>query len=1167
MAPDSTARDSVARIVSAPGEAVPPQPLRTRSRRGGPYNVVADRLEGGRSASEGEIIRLIGNVTLAREGTTVTSREGRYVRREGTIYLTGGVRAVDGRTTITAREAIYNEVTDFLSLMGDVVVHDRDVVFHSDFGSYDQPQGRGELWGRVRGLEKGRTIQCDRLVYFQDGENVEARGNVTARDSAQALTLTAEAVDYDRGQEIARATANPKLVQEPKDGKGATTLVGDTITVFTKTRVAHALGHVKVTRDSLRAEAGRAIFDDREQRGLLLDSPQAWTEDVTVRGDTLEVFTRGRSLERLRVRTGGRIDYLARPEAGPAPAGPTERSVLTAQLMEVFFDGDDVDSLVAEGAASNEYFGAVTPGRVPETNRTEGERMRLYFRDKELERAIVTDGARGVYRGEIAASDSAALRNEEVTYEAERITFEVPKNRIVLEQNAHLRYQEIGLRSPEVIFDARRQILEARGNPILEDRADTLRGRALAYDLEKRKGTVYGARTRYESGWYSGERIRRLGDNVLDVRDASYSTCDLEDPHYAFRSDRMKIYLKDKIIARPIVFAVKHVPMLAFPFYIFPIRSERHSGLLVPQVQFGFTSRSGGFIRNAGYYWAPNDYSDFTVAADYYPVIPSWLLRGEARYKLLYKLEGQFEGTYSKRLEQTGSTSWSLRGHHLQSIGDNTSLTAQADFTSSADYTRDPITGNPLANRIDRFLISNLTLNHRQPWASFNLFLSRREDLDADPLTSPLPRLEEFLPQFTVGFPTRTIGHAATGGRGSFLPVFATTYFNFNARFVNQRTVSTFLRPDGAGDFVVVDTTVSRQAYQHRLTLTDNRRLGFVTFGPNFRYDQVVYGEDATGKSPSAGATWGVGAAASMTLYGRTHGGFGSVSALRHIFSPQVSYQYQPAFPSLRAQVPVNDSTLISVDRFPPVGGITLSSFEQSFLSFNVTNRFEAKVRTGRGEKNLTNLLTLNFNSAYDFLYQRTGRNTPWQPIRTTIRIQPPAYVSGDASMTHDPLFQKTLRQVSASIGFRFSGGGPPLAIAEIPLAGNEAQTRPPTDPLVPWTLSLSFSYSGGRTLDGPWSHREFANLVAQIQPTRNWLLNYYNQIDLNERRIVAQEWSVTRQLHCWRAQFVRRFSGGSADYYFRIGIINRPEIFLDRGTTGIGTIGGLGAYSSIFGQ
>src|SRR5687767_13446143 len=106
--------DSLAAAPARPDSLVPApaRPVRTRTRRGGPYNVVADRLEGGRSTTEGEILMLIGNVTLSRAGTVVTSQLGRYVKREGTIYLSGGVRAVDGRTTITALDAAYNETSD-----------------------------------------------------------------------------------------------------------------------------------------------------------------------------------------------------------------------------------------------------------------------------------------------------------------------------------------------------------------------------------------------------------------------------------------------------------------------------------------------------------------------------------------------------------------------------------------------------------------------------------------------------------------------------------------------------------------------------------------------------------------------------------------------------------------------------------------------------------------------------------------------------------------------------------------------------------------------------------------------------------------------------------------------------------------------------------------------
>jgi hypothetical protein len=294
-------------------------------------------------------------------------------------------------------------------------------------------------------------------------------------------------------------------------------------------------------------------------------------------------------------------------------------------------------------------------------------------------------------------------------------------------------------------------------------------------------------------------------------------------------------------------------------------------------------------------------------------------------------------------------------------------------------------------------------------------------------------------------------------------------------------------------------------------------------------------------------------------VYGTSHGGIGPITSFRHVFNPTISYGYQPDFPGLRVDVPTSDSTSVTIDRFPSFGGVGITGAQQSFVSFNMSNRWEIKVRKKAGERTISNLLAINLNTAYDFLHERNLRPTPWRPITASIRVQPPNYVSGDLTLNYDTAFPKALRSANASVGLRFSGGGGVIPVTRIPLAGNEAQTAPPPDPLVPWELSVSLSSGGSRGLGDQWNHTESANAVIGINPTPNWQLRYYNQVDLSSRRIVAQEYALTRTLHCWNFQFVRRFSGGTADYYFRIGITARPEIYIDRGTTGIGGFGGLG--------
>src|SRR5262249_9573480 len=156
-------------------------------------------------------------------------------------------------------------------------------ILDSDFGSYDQPKGVAELWGNVRGRDGHRTLRSERVTYEKDAQLAHATGNVVSRDSTEGVTLTAAPLDYDRGREVTRATEHPVLVQDAKGNTGPITLTGDTITVESKPRIARAVGHVHVVRDSLDATAGRAVFYDNEHRGVLSEDPHASTHEVDVR--------------------------------------------------------------------------------------------------------------------------------------------------------------------------------------------------------------------------------------------------------------------------------------------------------------------------------------------------------------------------------------------------------------------------------------------------------------------------------------------------------------------------------------------------------------------------------------------------------------------------------------------------------------------------------------------------------------------------------------------------------------------------------------------------------------------------------------------------------------------------------------------------------------------
>ena len=1149
-------------LAASPARAQEPTP---------PLNISADNVTGSHGP-EGDIVLLNGHVRITRGRTVITAERGRYLRAQGMLFLDDDVRLVDSTTTLTCDHASYAEDTDMLQVNGRVVVRDRDAVLRAPRGIYDRRSGRLELLDGVQGVEGEKRIDADRAIYHRDTQVIQARGRVRGSDEASRIVLRADSVDYDRRSKEARATGNPVL--ESRDPKGELTeLRAITLRLNTESRVAEAIDSVTIQRDTLRARADYALYDDRADRGWLLGSPRAWDDETTITGDTLEVWSRERELVRFVVRGNAVIDYQGR-----SPANVGEASRIVGERVDVHFTDEDIDSLVAVGRAVNDYTAVPRSGKTSESNRAEGDSITVVFRDRKVDRAVVRGSARGEYHFAVDTGDTAAARAQVVRYDADRIEFIVPRNRIVLDPNAHLVYKELELHAKRVEFDSEKQTLIASGDPELVDRGDKVVGHLMTYDLESQQGTIYQAETTYERGLYHGEQIRKVGDDILDVKQGSFSTCDMESPHYHFHSRWMKIYLKDKLVAKPVVFYVRNVPLLALPFYLFPIKPGRHSGFMFPQFELGFSNTAGQFIRNAGYYWAVNDYVDFTFSGDYYQADPSWVLRTEGVYKLLYVLGGRFMGTYA-RSELDDSDNWSFQADHSQDLTPRTHLTGAASYVSSREYQRSDQFGHPLSQQLERFLNSNLTVNHYAEWANFTGYIDRREDLDAErsiidpdglgplqgppPGTTASPSVTSSLPSLAIGFPTRAIGSIGWLKDTPLQKPLSSLYLSLGLQYLSYYTQHSFVQGYAHfdSDSVIDSTTtvigvneLTRRGAQATVSLQDTRRLlGWINFQPFVSAQGVIFDFDNLGNEIVPAGVWSAGVATGTTIYGTALPRIGRLIGLRHVVSPSVRFSFSPSFEYLSYV----DSNGVVRPRFTPFGGIGVSSSQTSFMSFGLEQRLQVKWGSGEEIRRLDNLLSWSITGSYDFLYREKGLTRGLSNLGSTLRLQPPGTFAADFSWTTDPYHPRPIRRFGSNMSLNLQGkAGPEAATPELPLEGGR-RTRDLVDTTEPWSIGLSYSYSGAPVGDG-WESTQSGNGVLRYNLTSAWGLEYSASLDITNKELTAQYFGITRDLHCWTASFTRSFDlSGQAEYYFRIGIKEQREVFVERGNR-FGSVGGI---------
>ncbi len=587
---------------------------------------------------------------------------------------------------------------------------------------------------------------------------------------------------------------------------------------------------------------------------------------------------------------------------------------------------------------------------------------------------------------------------------ADSLVFDLKTRTFTLYRDAVLRYTGLELSADHVTVDLDRQTLSAEGGvndsgktvgaPIFNEGGQVYTSERLVYNLRTRQAGVSGGRTALDQGYYRGEHIRLVGQQTIHVESGTYTTCDLDHPHYHFYGKEMKVLVRDKVIARPVVFFIADVPVFALPFAVFPNRSGNASGILPPT--YGESSR-GRFLRGMGYYAKVSDYIDGKGTLDWYSR-GGYTLDGLVRYSRRYKFNGQLSAGYTRdrsglaedrQYRLPGATdgyAYRIAWQHSQPIDPTLSVNANLDYLSSGSYFRQTQVLN-LASQTNADLTSSAALQKRWEGTPFSLSASynRRQNLFTDAFTEARPSLT--LTQQPV-FPFARKGRVGTPAWYEKLG------WSYSGQLLNNLSRQLALDATGnrlAGQFITTDS----RGILHTVTPQFSTQFRYVTLYPSANYQERWYRERETITLDTADSTatpvtssekgffrvptYSLGVNASTRLYGTVQRSTGYVRALRHTFEPTLGYSYAPDFSTngdIFGAYRTRSGALVRYNRFgrQPYSGV--SQGESQSVVFGLNNTFEAKVARRDTSSDAVNgvrldkvrLLDLRVNSSYNFV-------------------------------------------------------------------------------------------------------------------------------------------------------------------------------------------------------
>ena len=745
--------------------------------------------------------------------------------------------------------------------------------------------------------------------------------------------------------------------------------------------------------------------------------------------------------------------------------------------------------------------------------------------------------------------------------------------------DAKTEYGTAKLEAANIVYDQQTQNIRAYGakdttgsplsNPKFLEGDIVSVNDSIYFNMKSGKG--FTKNTNFQQGeiFVNANTMKKVSKDVAFAYKARFTTCNLDDPHFAFRTNKMKIITNKIGVSGPTFPEFEGVPFpIGIPFGIFPLAQGRHSGLMAPA--FSTSEDFGLGFEGLGYYKVLSDNFDATLRTNIYSY-GGWNLNLNSKYIMRYKYMGNFNLSLqntkilnrnaSINQEYTGGRTFMINWTHSmdQRARPGTSFSANVNF-GSTKYNR-LLLNNPFQNYQNQISSS---VSYTKSWDNkYNLSvnLNHNQNNNLGLVNMSLPNIN--FNAITI-YPFQSKDQIGAGKWYEKLGI------GYNGSFQNQLSFY-----DSAVNFNRLLDTMQWGA-QHSIPISLSLpSLGPITITPGISFEEKWFGQQSfktwnnktkqVDTSISRGFYRAPNMSFSLGTASRIFGTYkfkknSSVQAIRHEVRPSISMSYTPDLAAAYHYTTQIDSTGRNYRFSKYDGGIGGGYSEGTFggMGFGVDNLLEMKLKdkkdTTEGAFKKVKLIEgFGFNSSYNFLADSFAlgnfniymRTTLFENLNITSNLTMDPYQTDQQGfrvnkLDIDPTKLKFGNITSGGLSFSTSfksksADGKESKQKDIPIDPfmtpdeqqrqlQYAKSNPAefTDFNIPWTLTLSYSFQFSRYMKPDYSGFQVntyssLNFNGDFSITPKWKMGGTGYIDVAKRSVQQLSMFITREMHCWQ--------------------------------------------------
>ena len=500
------------------------------------------------------------------------------------------------------------------------------------------------------------------------------------------------------------------------------------------------------------------------------------------------------------------------------------------------------------------------------------------------------------------------------------LVYEASTSRAFLYGSSTVKYQNMDLASENISMSLDSNLVHATGKmdttshqmvgtPVFKMGSDQYEQTEMMFNFKTKKGFITDVYTQQEDGFLTSEHSKRGADGEMYLEHGRYTTCDDPHPDFYIAMSRAKVRPGKDVVFGPAYLVVADVPLpLAIPYGFFPFTKSYSSGLIMPT--YGDETDRGFYLRDGGYYFAISDKMDLKLLGEIYTK-GSWGLSAASNYIKRYRFRGSFLFSYQSTVhgeknmpDYEKNTSFKLQWSHNQDAKANPFRTFRASVNyATSSYERNNLTSmyNPQA-LTQSLRTSSITMDNKfsSLGMSISTTVSAEQNMRDTMVNLRLPEMSISIANFYPFKRKKVVGDERWYEKISMR---YTGNLTNSVNVKEDRLMHTSLAKDwknGMSHSIPISASFTALNY---ITLTPSVNFnGYTVFNKRERsWDQENQKEIVDTISGFYNYyTYNVSLQAQTKLYGfyvPSKKLFGEkLQAIRHVFSPQVSFTYTPDF-------------------------------------------------------------------------------------------------------------------------------------------------------------------------------------------------------------------------------------------------------------------------------